>query len=187
MTDTHTESLRTEAALCLWEEIVTKDYHGPAEAPWEPYRERHGTVTLRHDVMALAPTLLDHWDALTEEEREALIPYDWEFCPRWLTLALDWETDGPAVRADAVERLKEAARIEDQRHTAAAALATMKRELEPITLMDDQPPTCGICGRRVELAATPCGRDEDGNIYEGTCAEHGTSRYQDQPETADDD
>ncbi len=53
----------------------------------------------------------------------------------------------------------------------------------PITLMGDQPPECGHCGRRLDFDHTsPVSQDADGPIYLGTCSVHGGSLLQDDPE-----
>jgi hypothetical protein len=118
----NTETLRTEAALCVWEEIAATP-----NGPWEAYREAHGTPALRHLVMALAPKLLAHWDALTEQEREEQIPYDWEYCARWPRLALDWDEHGAEVRPDALERIKAAPSRDAENDAAVRAARLLSR------------------------------------------------------------
>lgn len=51
----------------------------------------------------------------------------------------------------------------------------------PITLMCEQPPTCGECGRRLNVSDQPVDHDQDGPIYAGNCPDHGIWLLQDDP------
>lgn len=96
--------LKAEAAMCLWEEVVTNRDDGR----WSNYFDRVGTPTVRHSVMALVEPALQTWDALTEAERELLIPYDWEFIPAFLSAAVEWDpVYGPTVEDDPVAAMRQ--------------------------------------------------------------------------------
>uniref|UniRef100_A0A6M3XZV2 Uncharacterized protein n=1 Tax=viral metagenome TaxID=1070528 RepID=A0A6M3XZV2_9ZZZZ len=89
-----TASHLTEAAMCLWEEVVSNRGNGPYAGPLE----RHGTVAVRHAVMALADPCCREWNALSEDEKEAHIPYDWGWCPYFLNSRTDWDGDLPTYK-----------------------------------------------------------------------------------------
>lgn len=88
MQDGHT-TLAVEAALCLWEAMLeTRDDDKELQAAFDAL----GTFHMRHTAIALAPVVLGVWDALSETEREAFVPYDWEFVPAVLGL-VNWDHD----------------------------------------------------------------------------------------------
>lgn len=109
----YTETLRMEAALCIWEAMLEakRDRHAlPADWAGEMslrWYER-GTVEMRHLAIALAEKALSAFDLIGQHEgAEALdlIPYDWEFIPAFVA-RVDW-TDCTADPADIAARLKE--------------------------------------------------------------------------------
>ncbi|MGY3589380.1 hypothetical protein ACVIF9_008057 [Bradyrhizobium sp. USDA 4350] len=102
--------LRSEAACCLWEALVEWQCQGVSNE-WTQHRARVGTMQARHDCIALADTCHRAWDALSEDERIALMPYDWEFCPA-LLLAIEKPGEVPkgAAFAAVLARLRAAAK-----------------------------------------------------------------------------
>ncbi len=109
------ETLRAEAALCIWEAMLdTRDDNTPLDLRWEQW----GTVEMRHCAIALAPVFLRVYDMIGQERLEALdlIPYDWEFVPAVLK-HVEWHDphDGTHFTADA---------------------ATIARKLDPVTDSD---------------------------------------------------
>jgi hypothetical protein len=120
-----TFELQAEAVACMWEEVAcNRD-----DALWAPYLEHNGTPALRHAVIGLTEPLLAAWDALTEDERESLIPYDWEFVPTFLRQCVEWDANGygPTVRPDAVAILK---RIAGEEEATRAEGEERERNLE---------------------------------------------------------
>lgn len=85
--------LQMEAALCIWEAMIDRrredaDGSTSLDRTWSAF----GTVHMRHVSIALAPMACQVWAALSEDQRETLIPYDWEFMPRFVG-CLDFEAD----------------------------------------------------------------------------------------------
>lgn len=62
-----------------------------------------GTVTMRGLAVELAAPIDRIWNALSEDERESLIPFDWEFVP-FIIQFVDWHTHS----IDETEALKAA-------------------------------------------------------------------------------
>lgn len=81
-----------EAALCLWEEMVChRD-----DPLWKAYWDQQGTNHVRHDIIALAEPCDKEWNAMSEDEKEKWIPYDWEWCPHFLRNRVEWnQRTGP--------------------------------------------------------------------------------------------
>jgi hypothetical protein len=112
MADTHISWLAAEAALCLWEEIATNE-----AGPWKIWRDQHGSWDTRQAILRHAQACTDDWHALNPMEDGALAAidmFDWEFCPLWLRVAIDWD-----VPAGQLPRLLEA----NERHAAIRAAA----------------------------------------------------------------
>lgn len=84
-----------EAAMCMWEELVLhRD-----DTLWKGYWDAVGTSQLRHDTIALAEHCDRAWKALSEDERENWIPYDWEWCPHFLRTMVEWDAKlGPRFK-----------------------------------------------------------------------------------------
>ncbi|WP_085025257.1 hypothetical protein [Ensifer aridi] len=122
--------LHMEAVACLWEAFVDANMRGWSRDPDNPSRDRDaepltgnaaglyaawlrvGTVEMRHAAINLADLMLKTWDAMTEDEREECIPYDWEFAPAFLAV-IEWDHQGtpinltePRAMADAVLALQ---------------------------------------------------------------------------------
>lgn len=90
LTFTH---LQMEAALCVWEAMIDRrredaDGSTDLDRTWSKF----GAVHMRHVSIALAQMACQVWDALSEDQRETLIPYDWEFMPRFVS-CVDFEAD----------------------------------------------------------------------------------------------
>ena len=71
-----TDSLRMEAAMCLWEAVLDEDM----------FSLDQGAVARRHMVMALADPLHMGW---TLVDKDAMCPFDWEYTPWFLTNCVD--------------------------------------------------------------------------------------------------
>ena len=125
MTKRYSESLRMEAALCIWE--CMHDAHAAlphrSEMPahlasgkvqqWQADMDRvwdaHGTVGMRQKAIGLAPDALQTFDLIGKHQgAEALGMdcYDWDFIPAFVA-RVDWKNDGLADPADIAARLKE--------------------------------------------------------------------------------
>jgi hypothetical protein len=115
----YSETLRMEAALCIWEEMLDVDRHAKSavsvtniKAP--PFHitlsltwDRRGTVEMRHTAIALADKALEVFDLIggaDGAEALDLIPYDWEFIPAFVA-RVDW-TDCTADPAAIAASLK---------------------------------------------------------------------------------
>lgn len=90
-------SLLAEAACCMWEAVSEWRYMALSKPQTSlainsilERLDHIGIVAMRHDCIDLAETCCLAWDALSEDEQQSLIPYDWEFCPTFL-LCVDWE------------------------------------------------------------------------------------------------
>ncbi|MEY9719258.1 hypothetical protein ABIA22_001748 [Sinorhizobium fredii] len=132
MTERTYTHLHMEAALCLWEAMLDVNMRGWARDPEnldyqtrpEPLTgnaadlyaawQRVGTVEMRHAAIHLADFMLKTWDAMTEDEREECIPYDWEFAPAFLAV-VEWHRDGSSTHPT------------DPRDMAEAVLAFQRR------------------------------------------------------------
>lgn len=89
-------------AMVLWEAVLDGragniECNG-AGVPMGAMFDRHGTCTMRDAIAALAPKA----DALWQEARERGFdaPFDWEFAPRFVALALDWTGRNLELRTD---------------------------------------------------------------------------------------
>lgn len=123
--EAHPESLRMEAALCIWEcmhdtQASLPDRSSMAAAvasgkvlPWQADMDSlwngYGTVGMRHKAIALAEPALKAFDLVGGHEGAeelGLDSYDWEFIPAFVA-RVDWKNDGLADPADIARRLKE--------------------------------------------------------------------------------
>ncbi|PDT45335.1 hypothetical protein CO661_24025 [Sinorhizobium fredii] len=114
MTERTFTHLHMEAVACLWEAFVDANQRGwkrdpeneRRDAKLEPLTDNAaslyeawrnvGTVEMRHMAIHLADFMLKTWDALTEDEQEELVPYDWEFAPAFLAV-IEWDSQGSAT------------------------------------------------------------------------------------------
>lgn len=85
----HTGQL-IEAGACMWEAYLDKTLTGQAQHIADTYRERHGTSSLRLLIIEQSEACHKAWWAQGEMARMDE-PFDWEFCPRWLS---EWIESG---------------------------------------------------------------------------------------------
>jgi len=78
-----TESLIT--AMCLWEAVLESKEEPQIKAAFENL----GTVGMRFYVAQWVEPANKAWEALSEEEKESSIPFDWEFVPDWIAKHVD--------------------------------------------------------------------------------------------------
>lgn len=115
----YSETLRMEAALCIWEAMLDARFPGePAEGEdllWANVMDEtwaaRGSVQMRHTAIDLADKALEVFDLIGRHEgAEALdlTPYDWEFIPAFVAL-VDW-TDCTADPAAIAASLKDSAK-----------------------------------------------------------------------------
>lgn len=83
------DTLRMEAAMCLWEAIDGQPFA-------EQYRQQVGAAQLRHDVMEFVEAVHVGWHchelATQAADVYTLCPFDWEFVPWFVQNCVDWET-----------------------------------------------------------------------------------------------
>lgn len=84
-------ALHMEAAMCLWEAFLE---HQEQEPQLKAYRSAVGTVQTRHDLMEVVPACIAEWDAMTDDQRDPFIPYDWAWVPHFLLNRVDWTQPG---------------------------------------------------------------------------------------------
>lgn len=93
-----TDELLMEAAMCLWEafiELEGSEQHG---GPLGPYRDKIGTVAVRHDLMNLVEPLHIGWRIHELAAGDAVAcPFDWEFTPWFLENCVEFHAEGYAV------------------------------------------------------------------------------------------
>lgn len=89
-----TQADLTDAAMCLWEEIVQHRN----EQPYAGVLENVGTVALRHSIAALADPCCQEWEGLSRDEQDRRVPFDWEWCPYFLTERVTWTLTGPEYK-----------------------------------------------------------------------------------------
>lgn len=127
MTERNYTHLHMEAATCLWEAMLEVNMSGWSRDPENTDRtttepltgntanlyaawKQLGSVEMRHAAINLADFMLRTWDAMTEDEQEECVPYDWEFAPAFLAM-IDWDRDGSSTH------------LSEPRHMAEAVLA----------------------------------------------------------------
>lgn len=101
------EQLALEACQCLWEAVLEKIEAEPS-CQFAKFREQYGAIPLRH-AMRQQPILeacSSGWRNLTEEQRQALLPFDYEYCPRFLDKCLTISNDSISLRPDWETSLK---------------------------------------------------------------------------------
>jgi len=112
----YSDTLRMEAALCIWEAMIEARMKDAREAPnWtDDLNDRfaeNGTVQMRHTAIALADKALETFDLIggaDGAEALELIPYDWEFVPAFVA-RVDWAdcTADPAAIAASLQAGKQ--------------------------------------------------------------------------------
>ena len=98
----HSHDLLCEAALCIWENMLEIKHGKPSlDEAWGKY----GTVAMRHAAKALAPAACIIWDMMSDDEKQACIPYDWEFIPAFVSLVKwdEWIDFGTSSLAGGVD------------------------------------------------------------------------------------
>lgn len=93
----YSETLRMEAALCIWEAMLEAREESKLVAPtWQTELEHafrgRGSVEMRHVAIALSDDALRTFELIGSHEGAEeldLIPYDWEFIPAFVAL-VDW-------------------------------------------------------------------------------------------------
>ena len=74
-------------ALMIWEAMnEARDTALGLDEMWD----LHGTPAMRHIALRMAPAANAFWDALDDEERQALIPFDFEVIPA-IVGATNWK------------------------------------------------------------------------------------------------
>lgn len=90
-----------EAACCLWEAMLelvrAKDFSTLPEggAAVVAAFTRHGAAAMRNVAIDLAAECDEEWNELTEDARDDIGAFDWEFCPSVIK-RVDW-TQWPPV------------------------------------------------------------------------------------------
>jgi hypothetical protein len=115
------ESLRTEAALCIWEEMLDIRWNTPLEP--KPYVvdmvacwEDNGSSAMRSYAQDLAKDALAVFDLIGQHEgMEALdmCAYDWEFMPAFVA-RVDWSGSCPVADPKTIAAQMTAKVVDDQ-------------------------------------------------------------------------
>lgn len=84
--------LQGEAIACIWEAFLELYRGEECPAALSTMWDNAGTVHMRHIAISLSAMACDVWENMTEEQRESVIPYDWEFTPAFVK-CIDWEND----------------------------------------------------------------------------------------------
>jgi len=94
--DDKTEQLLT--SMCVWEAILEmKETDNQVKACFENI----GTNAVRWYAAQWCEKVDAAWDALTAEQQEASVPFDWEFVPEWLAENVDWSNPHlPSLRLE---------------------------------------------------------------------------------------
>ncbi|WP_454883972.1 hypothetical protein [Sphingomonas oryzagri] len=75
-------------AMCLWEAVLEmKDNKQEVLSCFENI----GTAGMRFYVAQWVRPVDDAWDALSQDEKDASVPFDWEFVPNWIAKHVSWE------------------------------------------------------------------------------------------------
>lgn len=141
----HSEILRFEAALCIWEamlearpkpelvDVGRKDRIRPWQIELETAFDKIGTVAMRHLAIALADSALTVFDLIGRHhgaEELGLIPYDWEFIPAFVA-RVDWANGGTAdsrtIAADLLAKIWPAFTPEERLELAKMTAAGIDR------------------------------------------------------------
>ena len=71
-----------EASICIWSIIVN---HRNALSDLKIAWDEKGNEEIRNAAIQLVPIALQIWDELNEEQRESLLPYDWNYFTAFLS------------------------------------------------------------------------------------------------------
>lgn len=101
------EQLALEACQCLWEAALEKMDAYPS-CPLAKYREQYGSIPLRHAMrqQTILEACSSGWKKMTEEQRQAHLPFDFEYCPIFLDKCLTISSDSISLRPDWETSLK---------------------------------------------------------------------------------
>lgn len=85
-----------DAGLCVWEEMLAREtqrdgteWAKPMLAMWKEY----GTCDMRDIARELAPLVEAGWLSGTDDDRDGVGPFDWEFVPAFLSRIV-WTSEG---------------------------------------------------------------------------------------------
>lgn len=93
--------LMMETAMTLWEVVLEGEIGSSQAASLRAYRDRVGTVQLRHDIMAIVPMLHIGWHVHWIAAEGDLCVFDWEFVPWFWNACVDIDlTSGLTVKPD---------------------------------------------------------------------------------------
>lgn len=86
---------QVETACCLWEAII--ELRGENVELDHAFR-RHGTSEMRIAVIGLAVECDEEWQELTQDAKDDIGAFDWEYCPGFIK-RVDWTQWPPVVPA----------------------------------------------------------------------------------------
>ena len=96
-----TPELMMEAAMTLWEAVLEGEIIEDQKLALRAYKDRVGTVQLRHDIMTIVPMLHIGWQVHWIAAEGDLCVFDWEFVPWFLNACADIDlTNGLTVKPD---------------------------------------------------------------------------------------
>lgn len=95
-----------EVACCLWEAVDSHAILGNVDASPEiiACRDSRGTGELRRFCCKIADKVEMAWQTVYPDLFDA--PFDWEFCPHFVTECIDWSRQGPVLRTDFMDIVK---------------------------------------------------------------------------------
>ncbi|WDZ81057.1 hypothetical protein PWG15_25250 (plasmid) [Ensifer adhaerens] len=106
---------RSDAAICVWANMADALGASPSlRAAWN----KSSSVELRRTAIDLADVALSAWHAMSLEEQQVCIPYDWGFIAT-VVRSVEWNPEGNPVATIPYET---------PRALAAAILSDMSRE-----------------------------------------------------------
>jgi len=85
------------AAMCVWEDMLAiKTSTDPERKAFLTLWERLGTEAMRTRALAIAEIAEAVWNALDDDARDMLAPFDWEFVPT-LVRSINFEAPYPSL------------------------------------------------------------------------------------------
>lgn len=151
-------NLDAEAALCVWEFML--EVKALSKAPeWAQSMldlwDSMGTVHMRHIALDLGRSVNAVWQSMTEEERESVVPYDWEFCPAFVA---NLKFDRALANVDPIDIASmKAAILKDREVDApepASVLDTLKMAEEFMSGFEGDEMQDGVDARLATIRAT---------------------------------
>lgn len=85
---------RLEAAMAMWEEVISNR----DQEPYQRSFQKLGSTQLRYQIGQLAADCCQEWEALSRDEQDRRVPFDWEWCPYFLTERVTWTLTGPEYK-----------------------------------------------------------------------------------------